>query len=52
MLALFFFPFVRILAWLSFDPLLGNKAVPTRVRVALAMVLAMVVTPMLPVDTS
>jgi flagellar biosynthetic protein FliR len=52
MLALFFFPFVRILAWLSFDPLLGNKAVPARVRVALAMVLAMVVTPMLPVDTS
>jgi flagellar biosynthetic protein FliR len=51
MLALFFFPFVRILAWLSFDPLLGNKAVPTRVRVALAMVLAMVVTPMLPVET-
>jgi flagellar biosynthetic protein FliR len=48
MLALFFFPFVRILAWLSFDPLLGNKAVPTRVRVALAMVLAMVVTPLLP----
>jgi flagellar biosynthetic protein FliR len=51
MLALFFFPFVRILAWMSFDPLLGNRAVPTRVRVALAMVLAMVVTPMLPSDT-
>jgi len=51
MLALFFYPFVRILAWLSFDPLLGGKSVPTRVRVALAMVLAIVVTPMLPSDT-
>ena len=51
MLTLFFFPFVRILAWLSFDPLLGNRAVPNRVRVALAMVLAVVVTPMLPSDT-
>jgi flagellar biosynthetic protein FliR len=51
LLALFFFPFVRILAWLSFDPLLGNRAVPMRVRVALAMVLAMVVTPILPIDT-
>jgi flagellar biosynthetic protein FliR len=48
MLALFLFPFVRILAWLSFDPLLGNKGVPMRMRVALAMVLAMVVTPILP----
>ncbi len=51
LLALFFFPFVRILAWLSFDPLLGNRAVPMRVRVALAMVLAAVVTPLLPADT-
>jgi len=50
-MALFFFPFVRILAWLSFDPLMGNRAVPMRVRVALAMVLAMVVTPILPIDT-
>lgn len=51
MLALFLFPFVRILAWLSFDPLLGNRAVPMRLRVVLAMVLAMVVTPILPTDT-
>jgi flagellar biosynthetic protein FliR len=50
-MALFLFPFVRILAWLSFDPLLGNRAVPMRVRVALAMVLAMAVTPILPTDT-
>jgi flagellar biosynthetic protein FliR len=51
MLALFFFPFVRILAWLSFDPILGNQGVPMRVRVALAMVMAVVVTPLLPAVT-
>jgi flagellar biosynthetic protein FliR len=51
MLSLFFFPFVRILAWLSFDPLLGNRTVPMRARVILAMVLAVTVTPMLPADT-
>lgn len=50
MLAMFFFPFVRIMAWLSFDPLLGNRAVPMRVRVALAMVLAMAIAPILPMD--
>lgn len=51
MLALFFFPFARILAWLSFDPLLGNRAVPARARVVLAAALAVAVTPMLPTDT-
>jgi flagellar biosynthesis protein FliR len=39
MLALFLFPFVRVLAWLSFDPLLGNRSAPVSVRVALALVL-------------
>jgi flagellar biosynthetic protein FliR len=52
MLALFFFPFVRILAWLSLDPLLGNRAVPARARVILAMALAVAVIPILPTDTS
>jgi flagellar biosynthesis protein FliR len=52
MLALFFFPFVRILAWLSLDPLLGSRVVPARVRVVLAIALAVLVTPMLPTDTT
>jgi len=52
MLALFFFPFVRILAWLSLDPLLGSRVVPVRARVVLAIVLAVAVTPMLPTDTT
>jgi len=48
MIALFFFPFVRIMAWLSMDPLLGNKAAPNSVRVALAFMLALVIAPTLP----
>lgn len=48
LLALFFFPFVRILAWLSFDPLLGNRAVPMRVRVVLGFVLTIAIAPILP----
>ena len=47
-LALFFFPFVRVLAWLSSDPLLGNKAAPAKVRVALAFLLAVAIAPTLP----
>ncbi len=48
LLVTFFFPFVRILAWLSFDPLLGNKGVPMRVRVSVGMVLTMAIAPILP----
>jgi flagellar biosynthetic protein FliR len=48
MLALFLFPFARIMAWLSLDPLLGNKATPMSARVALAMVLTVAVAPSLP----
>lgn len=48
MLALFLFPFVRVLAWLSFDPLLGNRSAPVSVRVALALVLTVAIVPILP----
>jgi len=48
MLALFFFPLVRILAWLSFDPLLGNRTVPIRIRVVLGFVLTLAIAPILP----
>jgi len=47
-MALFFFPFVRILAWLAIDPLLGNRSAPNSVRVGLAVVLAVVIVPTLP----
>lgn len=48
LLALFFFPFVRVLAWLSFDPLLGNRSAPNSVRLALALVLTVAIAPILP----
>jgi flagellar biosynthesis protein FliR len=48
LLVLFFFPFVRILAWLSFDPMLGNRAIPMRIRVVLGFVLTMAIAPILP----
>jgi flagellar biosynthesis protein FliR len=48
LLALFLFPFFRIMAWLSFDPLLGNRATPVSIRVALALVLAVAIVPVVP----
>ncbi|MFN3594988.1 MAG: flagellar biosynthetic protein FliR [Thiobacillaceae bacterium] len=47
-LAAFLFPFVRILAWLMADPLLGNRAAPASVRVALGFVLTVAIVPALP----
>ncbi|TCJ13466.1 flagellar biosynthetic protein FliR [Parasulfuritortus cantonensis] len=48
MVAFFFFPLVRILAWLGFDPLLGNRATPATIRLGLAVVLTLVIAPTLP----
>lgn len=48
LLALFLFPFARIAAWLFFDPLLGNRAVPRTTRLATALVLTVALAPMLP----
>lgn len=47
-MAQFFFPFVRILAWLAIDPLLGSRSAPNSVRLGLALVLAVVISPSLP----
>lgn len=47
-LAAFLFPFVRILAWLSADPLLGNRSAPASVRVAFAFLLTVAIAPTLP----
>jgi flagellar biosynthetic protein FliR len=47
-MAQFFFPFVRILAWLAIDPLLGSSSAPNTVRLGLALVLAAVIAPTLP----
>jgi flagellar biosynthetic protein FliR len=47
-MTVFFFPFVRILAWLATDPLLGSRSAPNSVRLGLAVVLAVVIAPTLP----
>lgn len=47
-LAMFFWPLVRILAWLSVDPMLGNRSAPVSVRVAFGFVLTLAVAPVLP----
>ena len=52
MMGMFLFPLVRILAWLSVDPLLGSRVVPNPIRVGLAVVLAVVIAPTLPAGPS
>lgn len=47
-LAMFFWPLARILAWLSIDPMLGNRSAPVSVRVALGVALTLAVAPVLP----
>ena len=48
LLSLFLFPFVRIAAWLFFDPLLGNRAAPNSVRLAAAFALTVAIAPIVP----
>lgn len=48
LIALYFYPLVRILAWLAIDPLLGNRSAPNTVRLGLGLVLAVVIAPTLP----
>lgn len=45
--AMFFFPFFRILALCSSAPLLGHKNVPQRVRIGLALLLTVLIVPTL-----
>jgi flagellar biosynthetic protein FliR len=47
-LAAFLWPFVRMLALVSSAPLFGEKAVPRRLKVGIAMVLTVAVAPVLP----
>lgn len=44
----FVWPFIRILAMLSTAPVFNHRAVPRRVRVGLAMGIAIIVSPLLP----
>jgi flagellar biosynthetic protein FliR len=47
-LALFIFPFVRILAVIASSPVLGNRQVPVRVKIGLSLLITVIVAPTLP----
>jgi flagellar biosynthesis protein FliR len=49
-LALFIFPFVRILAMVASSPILGNKQTPVRVKIGLSVLLTMVIAPNLTIQ--
>lgn len=44
-LAAFLFPLIRILSFIGTAPIFGNKQIPARVKVALAVVLTIVISP-------
>jgi len=46
-LATLMFPMVRLLALISTSPILGNKQVPKRVKIALAVLMAIIIAPTL-----
>ncbi len=48
LLAQFGWPFVRILAFIATEAVLGNRAVPFGIKVALALAITLVVAPVLP----
>lgn len=47
LIAAYFYPFARIMGYLSADPVLGNRSVPIRVRLGLALALSVAVAPAL-----
>ena len=49
-LALFIFPFVRILALIASSPVLGNKQVPARVKIGLSLLLTIIIAPTLDIQ--
>jgi flagellar biosynthetic protein FliR len=49
-LALFVFPFVRILAMIASAPILGNKQTPVRIKIGLSVLLTIIIAPTLTVQ--
>lgn len=43
------FPFVRIMAFLRYMPVLDNSALTARVRIILSLALAIIITPLIPI---
>lgn len=49
-LALFVFPFARILALVASAPILGNRQIPARIKIGLSLLLTLIVAPTLAVQ--
>ncbi|CAH1387754.1 flagellar biosynthetic protein FliR [Candidatus Nitrotoga sp. M5] len=49
-LALFIFPFVRILAMIASAPILGNRQVPVRIKIGLSIMLTIIIAPTLTIQ--
>lgn len=49
-LALFIYPFVRILALVASAPILGNRQIPARIKVGLSLLLTFIIAPLVPVQ--
>lgn len=47
LVAAYFYPFARVMAWLTADPVLGNRTVPMRLRIGLAIAISVVIAPMI-----
>lgn len=47
-LALFIYPFTRILALVASAPILGNRQIPARVKIGLSLLLTFIIAPTLP----
>lgn len=48
LLATYGWPFVRIIAFIATEPVLGNRAVPLQVKIGLALLVIVVIAPVLP----
>ncbi len=48
LITLFFWPFLRVLGMIIAEPILGHSQIPIRVKVGLAIVLAVIIGPLLP----
>ncbi|CAH1903540.1 flagellar biosynthesis protein FliR [Candidatus Nitrotoga sp. HW29] len=51
-LALFIFPFVRILAMIASSPILGHKHVPVRIKIGLSILLTITMAPTLTIQSN
>jgi flagellar biosynthetic protein FliR len=47
LLATYFYPFVRVMGYLATDPVLGNRSVPVRLRIGLALAISVAIAPTL-----